>query len=402
MPSYAPVPTGAILTAVDASGTTTLDDRGRDSNGLFADVVQLLNGYGSEPTRTLTADGLYWWVVRGAGAAYTVGIDDADLVYIETDAAFNVTVSASHWSGFAAGVTSAVLAGGMYRATAATAWIRGNVTIDSVAADSFTISDPAALWLAFDTPDSVGIAHSVPTMIRSSANPDADGTVYCLETVLNTLHDNVSRRVRACVDATGRVVLSWPSAVAAMVVPLDLYAILGYDGTESVVSAGTLRYSTAARRCPGLLLIRRGWAEWEHSMLLVGAAVELLGGGVRGRLHGTARTLRTRSYHGGETDLVDDSGHFIAHVSAGLYRGAVAAVQKEWGDPRRGYHLADLEDGTDAPEYGATYTTQQGGLWGRRVVRVDVDAAQSHALAMAGALRQRWELAMVWRLDPDA
>ena len=400
MPSYAPVPVGAILTAVDASGTTTLDDRGRDSDGLFSDVVQLLCGYGSEPTRTLTENGLYWWVVRGAGAAYTVGIDDADLVYIETDAAFNVTVSASHWSGFAAGTTSAVLAGGMYRATAATAWIRGNVTIDSVAADSFTISDPAALWLGFDTPDSVGVMHSVPTMIRSAAATDADGCSLCLENYLNDTWDAVSRRIRGSVNAAGHVVLVWPSTVVAAL-SLDLYALLGYDGTEPIITVGALRYLTAARRCPGLLLIRRGWAEWEHSMQLVGAAVELLGGGVRGRLHGTARTLRTRSYHGGETDLVDDSGHFLAHVAAGLYHGAVAGVMKEWGDPRRGYHLADLEDGTDAPEYGATYTTQQGGLWGRRVVRVDVDAAQSHALAMAGALRQRWELAMVWRLDPD-
>ena len=399
MPSYAPVPVGAILTAVDASGTTTLDDRGRDSDGLFSDVVQLLCGYGSEPTRTLTENGLYWWVVRGAGAAYTVGIDDADLVYIETDAAFNVTVSASHWSGFAAGTTSAVLAGGMYRATAATAWIRGNVTIDSVAADSFTISDPAALWLGFDTPDSVGVMHSVPTMIRSAAATDADGCSLCLENYLNDTWDAVLRRVRGLVNAAGHVVLAWPSAIA-MGVPLDLYALLGYDGTEAISTVGTLRSVTAARRCPGLLVIRRGWAEWEHSMQLVGAAVELLGGGVRGRLHGTARTLRTRSYHGGETDLVDDSGHFLAHVAAGLYHGAVAGVMKEWGDPRRGYHLADLEDGTDAPEYGATYTTQQGGLWGRRVVRVDVDAAQSHALAMAGALRQRWELVMVWRLEP--
>lgn len=400
MPSYAPAPVGAILTGIDASGTTSLDYLGRDSNGLFADIVQLLNGYGSEPTRTLTANGLYWWVIRGAGAAYTVGIDDADLVYIETDAAFDATVSASHWSGFAAGTTAAVFAGGVWRATAASAWVRGNVTIDSVAVDSFTISDPAAIWLAFDSPDSVGVAHSVPTMIRSAAATDADGCELCLEDVLNDSWDAVSRRVRACVDATGRVVISWPDAIAVGV-PLDLYALLGYDGTEAAVAVLTLRSLTAARRCPGLLLIRRGWAEWEHSMELVGAAVELLGGGVRGRLHGTARTLRTRSFHGGETDLLDDSGHYLAHVAAGLYRGAVAAVQKEWGDPRRGYHLADLEDGTDAPEYGATYTTQQGGLWGRRVVRVDVDAAQSHALSMAGALRQRWELVMVWRLDPD-
>ena len=237
-------------------------------------------------------------------------------------------------------------------------------------------------------------------MIRSAAAADADGCSLCLEDYLNDTWDAVLRRVRGLVNAAGHVVLAWPSAIA-MGVPLDLYALLGYDGTEAISTVGTLRSVTAARRCPGLLLIRRGWAEWEHSMQLVGAAVELLGGGVRGRLHGTARTLRTRSYHGGETDLVDDSGHFLAHVAAGLYRGAVAGVMKEWGDPRRGYHLADLEDGTDAPEYGATYTTQQGGLWGRRVVRVDVDAAQSHALAMAGALRQRWELAMVWRLDPD-
>ena len=101
MPSYAPVPVGAILTAVDASGTTTLDDRGRDGNGLFSDVVQLLCGYGSEPVRALPAEGLAAWVASGAGAAYTVGIDDADLVYIEADAVFSVTAGPSHWSGFA-------------------------------------------------------------------------------------------------------------------------------------------------------------------------------------------------------------------------------------------------------------------------------------------------------------
>ena len=400
MPSYAPVPTGAILTAVDASGTTTLDDRGRDSNGLFSDVVQLLCGYGSEPVRALPAEGLAAWIASGAGAAYTVGIDDADLVYIEADAAFAVTAGVAHWSGFAYGTTLATLSGGVYRATAATAWVRGSVTIDSVLFDSLVISDPLAIWAAFFQPAYVGVSHSVPTMIRSAAAADADACALCLEDYLNDTWDAVLRRVRGLVNAAGHVVLAWPSAIA-MGVPLDLYALLGYDGTEAISTVGTLRSVTAARRCPGLLVIRRGWAEWEHSMQLVGAAVELLGGGVRGRLHGTARTLRTRSYHGGETDLVDDSGHFLAHVAAGLYRGAVAGVMKEWGDPRRGYHLADLEDGTDAPEYGATYTTQQGGLWGRRVVRVDVDAAQSHALAMAGALRQRWELAMVWRLDPD-
>ena len=66
MPSYAAVPVGAILTAVDASGTTTLDDRGRDSNGLFSDVVQLLCGYGSEPVRALPAEGLAAWIASGA------------------------------------------------------------------------------------------------------------------------------------------------------------------------------------------------------------------------------------------------------------------------------------------------------------------------------------------------
>lgn len=385
---------------VTIPATTTLYDGGR-----YPDLLSFLNGYGSQLGQSMSeALNASWSSGGGVPAAWEVGIDETDRIYVRVltseIASFAVQSATGNPWGFAPGVTSSTTVGSYQVVTAPDAWERGNLDLWNVG-QTFTVNDGSTFGGAYNEDVTV---HSLPVALRAY-DAEADG-VYptdSLEEFDNDANDNTFRRIRWGIDTTGRVWSSWPVGVSGIGWPATAISkrfrrMLGFTGAEVPALVSSRYLLTATYRTPLVLVLERGLTRHSRVLRSIDGVVELQDGRARGRHVGHSITHELEFTVRGQSAAENDEGQVIAAWAPYVTRGQPCTLDFTWGDSRRARLLETLLDGADIPAFSDAYTTEP--LAGRVVARVAASSASDYPVRLSGARVRSEPIAMTLVEEP--
>ena len=383
MPSGDPCPRPMLLTGCDLRPWAGLNvfDRGAThvslgsfasaGEGLFTDVLDALGSRESGWSGNAGADQYSdlrneidaAWSAAGLGATvWTVGIDAADRVYVESSAEnFHIRGPAL---GFSAVDYTPTVGVGPYRATGPDEWARGPVLITSVGYGAgyvklqdvpVTTSITADRWRR--------LAQSVPAWLRVEDFGDADSPAW--ETVAQSDRAALAdASITWGIDSTGRAYSSWWSggfagAATLAWVDTEFRDRLGFTGAEVSVRYAGIYTLTADRPCPGVVAPSRPLAEpltrWRDDLT---AASRSMAGAMSWVDHSGQLGWLVQVFLDGLYDEGDDLwDHYLRLWLP--YSTDYASVALDIGDTRRRGVLA-TGDG-----YSLLYTVEDDGLHGR-------------------------------------
>lgn len=337
----------------------------------YPDAVAFLNGWSA--ARSLSSQIAAQWTAAGGAGTLSAGIDAASRVYVRltggSSGSFSVTPGASDPWGWG-GVVTSVAAAGAQVATAPSPWSRGTAYLDS--STQFTVAKGAT---SINAALYGGTHQGIPTVMLAPGTGDADAVTSCLEDWTNDARDNITRRIRWCIDGSGRVVASWPTATGWSLTWTDTAFMrwLGFDGLELEADSAGVRSLTASYVAPRTLIMRSGVEVANRSTETVGSALDLSSGRVAGRLVSTWRELTmSAQLQGGvgvpiaQAGYADEEMVFHARVAPFLAPGVRVTLCPQWSDPRVGYSIPDqVEDGVQVAAASAVYRSDVGGITGR-------------------------------------
>ncbi len=380
--------------------------------GYFDDVLQFLNSYGSRGVAASLQHlgGLIDDAWTGGANAFTVTISAADRVVLTSDTIdFAITASTNlSQLGFTSSTYAAVGGGAPFIRTAETDWTRGVLQPMSI-----TI-DPAGAGAAY----TVITRHvqSVPTLIRSAAEGDADGVsaaaTGCLERHIQD--DLTLPPYRAgLTDSTfaegpGRVFISYAAAAAPAPAwsSATFAARLGFRGDEAEQSSGTTGWVVATYPCPGVLVSQRGLAgpivpiPFEE-----GSTARQTNGVIASNKVGDfwkyeiAIEVPGPAYSGAPVATGEDlEKHLVHKVLKYMPRGEPLTLYQQWGDPRRRLITSDVTSTGSTVAYSTLYTSERNGDIGRLRMRRSGDDAAEHSIRYVGSLRNLAEFRIVGEL----
>lgn len=378
----------------------------QSDSGRYADPLAFLTGYGCQ--LTMWQDLATSWVTSVGGGALptdvSVGFTNDDLMYVYSETiTFSLTAAVGNVCGFPAGTTAASAQGTGYAVTATSPWTRGSVTFTSTLVNTLLITPDGKT--AFQLPAASMRVHSIPTWMRGAEGDADDVTGYCVEHWDNDAADNTYRRLRWGIDSTGRVWTSWPTAVTDLAWPNTAESkafrlALGFTGSETPVTVDGADILTATYRCPRVLIIRRGLAQWDATLQDRAGVVELADGSVRGRPLTCPVEFECRFFVDGSTGLYPDEGDMLRTLGPALTRGSRCSIHPHWGDPRLGKAVAEVRNGTVPYLYTHSATTEMDGLLGRRVGRVSPNSPDTRRWIYNGENRHRSEQVVILRETP--
>lgn len=419
MPGNHPAPPIALLSEVDMRALASVIVMQREDStpvvhdvtlastaGFYEDLLSFLNGRGSEPIRTLEFDLQTSWTGAGGAGNITVGIDNDDRVYIESDTTdFSIGPHADNAT-FGFDVAGAGPAGGLapFRLTATAEWIRGNVTNKHL---KVWLTDPVVAVYAPSVPYQT---QDVVTLIRSANEGDADAqhSGETLEDADNDANDNVSRRIRWGIDASGKVWTAWPDNMAISTSPPTWTAAgdalrewLGANGTENSSTAiagrvADVRVVTFSNYAAGVLCPSRPLESLTRSRKTVVNAVRLTDGDIANNTILDFGRWNLNFWLDGPADENDMHRHLLEKVVPYLSNGDRVAIYQQWGDPRRAGTLrSEVWDNSVTPPvvsreaYGLLYTVEEDGYRGRLRCRMSPNMRDTTQAAWPRALRLR-------------
>lgn len=368
-------PTFALASAFDASqwadGSTVLYTRDTQdislptAAGVYDDLLDFLNGRGSDKPAARTLQDAFdsAWTGAVGGAAIYIDADDR-LVIEHSGEPFTVSASADNaWFGLDTAGASSVVAGATNRVTGSAEWLRTNL-------DNRRITvDPAGAGAAFTFPGDGYKAVNLPTLLRGYAESDADGAFPT--TNLEYLeHDaGVSDDSRWGLTDAGYVYTSWATGGAGGLTwgvtdaAVAFRERLGFTGEETTTTTGNLNVVVAANRPKGFIVPTRPLAQQNRAYDHDTRTARLRGGG--------AALNRVTEWHeqriafkvGGPAAEVDEARHWLDRCLPYMRPGENVTLYQDWPETRRG--RADLNrPAADAP-YGVLYTGERDGFRGR-------------------------------------
>ena len=370
---------------ITVGALSTLYDGGR-----YPDLLSWLNGYGSQlgqsATELLRSE---WLASAGSAAAWEVGIDSSDRVFVRVPtadiASFAVQAMSGNPWGWASPVTASTTVGMYQVVTAVEPWERGNLDAWKIG-QTFTVND--GFFFAGLSPTESTV-HALPVFLRDWTT-EAEGVspTDSLEQLDNTAADNVLRRIRWGIDTTGRVWSSWPVGVSGIGWPATPVAqrfrrLLGFTGEETPALISSRYLLTATYRTPLVLVIERGLTRHSRTLRSIDGAVELQDGRARGRHIGHSISHLVEFTVRGQSAAESDEGQVIAGIAPYIGRGQPCTLDFTWGDTRRARLIETLLDGSDVPAYSDEYTTQP--LAGRVVARVAASSVGDYPVLLSGA-----------------
>lgn len=392
-----------VLFSRDGTNVTAPARDSMHDGGHYPDAVAVLNGWSAYRTFQ-DALNAQW---SGAGTM-TAGLDTSGLFYIQGSGtgSFTVTPGTSDPWGWG-GVVTAVLAGGVYVATATRPWRRG--PFEATTAAQFTIAGQGGVTET--VPLYATVAHSLPTWLCGPTAADADEVVACLEEWDNLANDAGSKRIRWGIDTEGRTFCSRPSAIGSghgvTWSSTTFRRLLGFTGLEvDVVNNGTI-VLTSTFPAAGVQVLRGGLTTSVAAVHNDGAAFRQQGGTVAGRLGASWRELDVSAtldgaigYAPANAAHADEAENYRTRVAPLAFPGARATVLPEWGDPRIGASLHQQLAGGAAivKAQSASIRSDAGGLKGRKRCQVAEDSPRHAALDFPGGRPRTRTEALSWRL----
>lgn len=392
----------------------------------YDDALAMLCGRCSRANRALGEEAAILMALAGSAAVWTIGFlsdlsptvrsaigwtGELDRLYIRSDSTpFTVTgnvlgVPVAGPLGFGTSIAQAAIATGTgaFVAVAPETWTRGQVPSGTY----LNITQTAPAIGAVQVPSTTTrIIQSVPTWVRATTTVDADDdfATTCLEQSLNDTQDAgaANRRMRLSLDANGRTVATWPTALTVSTTPgwvnTALRDYLGYTGCETGVSAGGMVTYTSTNRCAGVLAFGLTWRRLDESQVWESSGARLRSGAVV-----TTGRLSRRSYEytvivpGPARPTADLRHHLLDRFLPQMMPGTPGAFYHQWGDPRRVLRTLDVKSGataeTQAP-YTSWQTSEQDGERGRLLVRRGLDDAATRTLTYPGGPRVETQIVM--------
>lgn len=373
--------------------------------GVFEDVLAFLNGYGSRGVAASLQHlgGLIDDAWTGGANAFTVTINSSDRVVLTSDTIdFAITASTNlSQLGFTAATYAAVGGAAPFVRTAEADWTRGVIGPLSI-----TI-DPAGAGAAYTI--TTRHVQSVPTLIRSAAEGDADGSstvaAGCLE---RSMQDDLAiPSYRAGItdssfsEGAGHVFISYPATSPAPTWGVASFAArLGFRGDEVEQTSGTSGYVVGTYPCPGVYYLSRGYEELILGTLEEGSAVRLTNGVQASNHIGTYDRATLSFIVDGPAQTTDLHRHFLQRFVPYIPRGRRLTLYQDWGDPRRA--LSSFDVTTSQSAYDLLYTSEPlpgttgtGGYRGRLRLRHSADAATGYEARWANRIRQRAPITML-------
>ena len=370
-------------TPVAAPALATMNDKGH-----YPDVVSFLNGWATDKYLSSRLDA-QWGANPGT---LTAGIDSSNRFYVEFTgaviSAFTVTRGSSDpWGWGAATVAGVNTSGTTWRATATSAFTRGNFTGGSN--EQFFVTADLDTILA---PEYQVKIQSLPTWCSVPGSVDADVVIECLENWDNDAIDNTNRRFSWGIDSEGRTFTSWDanlgSGYSVTWSSASFRRALGFTGTESLVTSNGICTLTSTYPARGVLVLRNGLAVHDPSVLHMGSAVNQLNGRIAGRPVSIFNEIDVSTTLRGGVGLAearaeyeDEAEIYRVRVAPYLFRGARCTLLPDIADPRMGSSsIQQYVDGDTPQRYSAYKIGIAAGVMGRKRCEVSVDSPTSHLM----------------------
>lgn len=401
MPRNATSLQAALLPAFDArqwAGTAVFKRTGGENvilpdydsgEGIYLDILDLINGRGSRPGYDLQTDAdTEWQAIGGDGGELIIELLPSDLIRITNDDAVeDIIVTAPARYGF----------NGIYEVeagqsiTAPSDWMRGNVGTE----DYITIERDGETMVI---PSAPGIVQDIPTLLRKRGTVGGlDDTVQadCLER-MDELAVGVDG-IRWSIDSTGRIVITAPDGTGAIQwLNTAFRDRLGFSGSEPVedIGAGATACERQVASRPVVLVPSRPLRRFLPRSEYVGDALRLT--------DGSYSTATTGSYPGwiiegwidGPLDVGDDLHRmWIDLMTVHAPIGHPLTLYLDWGDSRRA-RLPGDHTGT----YTTTYTAERYGYMpyaGRLLCRVHPDSGDVIEIEQEGRYWRRYPYRLV-------
>ncbi len=390
----------ALASQFDARpwSNTNVFDRGATSvtlpsygtgEGVFLDVLDFLNGFGSEDGEDLNSDLDSGWQGEGGGAGeLTIALNSDDFVEITSTAGGTFTIlpdADNAWFGFPTAGSGPHAAGTI---TAPNPWKRGLLT-NGLSSDSPSMRiERDATGGIFNLPENWGWIQDlrVAFRVRGSEN-DVDDTANSnsLEAVDVAANGTA---IRWGVTDDGYVYTTYPLGESAPDWTSDSFRDrLGFTGDEtSVEIAGVGRYLLASKPCPGLIIPSRPLSVQTPFVERAGSEIRLTDGSFASISVGEYNGYEIEFVIDGPQDSTDLHREYLRLRSEFARLGEPITLYQDWGDSRRSllaYQITSIQ-----PAYDNLHTSQENGYYGRVLCRVDPASPRAEA-PFDGPFRRR-------------
>ena len=289
--------------------------------GVFDDVVEFLNDYGSIYSLETLAQVAMDAAPSGPHGTWIVSIDEDDRVYIERDNGgflINASAANAHLGFAAAGAWPVNTTGTVWRATATSDWTRGE----------FSPSAHLSILVGGDTVTfgSIQQVQDVPVYLRTETTSlqgtdDASG----LGTGL----------IRWGVGSDGHAWCSYPSARTDIAwVDTAFRDRIGFSGNEIPVVSGGIDVLTGDYPVPGVIIPSRPADKIGVVSEDVSTAATLSDNSVASNYVATLQRVSVVGWLDGPADDVDLHRHWQVECRPYLHRGAPCVLYQDWGDSR--------------------------------------------------------------------
>lgn len=392
----------AIHTGFDAwtwRGTTVLTWNGNNVTmpsyvlgaGKYEDPLNFLNGRASG-TEAIIGDIAAAWVASTAGGTLTMDIDPATGRVRLTSSAVDFTIPASSgsnlaWWGFD---------------PAGHGLVGGSAPFVRVAPSDFSRSpafgaglyiDPTGAPAAFSVGQSRWWQDPITAMRERGVVSDADSALSTPSQTLEALIAAVGgASVRVGLDEDGHVVIAWLSGIANPGPPVWVSTTfrdrLGFSGTETTQSSGSIRYVVADHPMPGVLVLEDGLTTVDLFTEPLAQATRLRGGSYGVATAGTVRGVSATFTIPGPAAGTMLHRHWIERVVPLMYQGAPVTLY-----PRRGEVRRAMPEGP----YGVTAERTEGLLYTLRPSWAEGYHGRLRGFVPdAGERRTAWQQSRAW------
>jgi len=334
-------------------------------------ALDFLNGRASG-TDGVIGDIAAAWVSSGAGGTLTMDIDPATGRVRLTSSAVDFTLPASSghnltWWGFD---------------SAGHGLVGGSAPFVRVAPADFSREpafgaglyvDPTGAPASFSVGQSRWWQDPITAMRERGVVSDADSALSTPAQTLEALIAAVGgASVRVGIDDDGHVVIAWLSGIANPGPPTWVSTTfrdrLGFSGTETTQSSGSIRYVTATHPMPGVLVITDGLTTYDLFTEPLAQSTRLRGGSYGVATAGTVQGVDVTFTIPGPASGTMLHRHWIERVVPMLYDGAPVTLYPRVGEVRRAMPEGSYGVTTSRTE-GLLYTTRPtwaAGYHGRR------------------------------------
>lgn len=374
---------GGVATALPTSTPYTTE-------GIYDDLLDLLNGRGSTSTRTLPALCASQWT--GAGTFTATFTSDDRINFQSTVETFDIGGNAgAEFLGIPATGTG-VIAAGAPGYTTPNEWTRGNF-------DNLGLSVFPGVGIPFLLLPDAFRYQDVPVLFRDRgviADADDAHPLDNIQKLDNDINDPAGRSIQWGISDAGFVWSTWPNAIA-LALPTWLSTTfrdaLGFDGSETVVTLNGQDSLTANNRPPTGLFPSRPLVRQFRVTEEEGAADRLTSGAWSSNVVGSYGGWQLDFHLDGPAGPRDQHRHYMDEFLHQVTHGRRVTLYQDWGDSRRAAPLPNLGD------YGLLYTVEGGGYRGRLRLRIHPRTGDRYDARWPGELRRRRPTSLIFTDD---